>query len=249
MNSERILKNSQIIILGVCIAIATIVSSLILSYGLLKVTRFVKEQITVTGSAQKSIVSDYVVWTGSFVRRETQLSSAYKNLQKDLDMIRKYLISKGINEKEIIVSQIAMETIYKKDGKGNDTNDIHSFRLVQTVEIRSGEVGKIAQISRESTELINSGIEFTSNAPEYFYTKLDGLKIEMLSMATENAKQRAENMAKATGNKIRFLRAAKMGVFQITPVNSTEVSDWGVNDTTSLEKKVTAVITASFAIE
>ncbi|MFA5160529.1 MAG: SIMPL domain-containing protein, partial [Candidatus Omnitrophota bacterium] len=43
--------------------------------------------------------------------------------------------------------------------------------------------------------------------------------------------------------------SAKMGVFQITPVNSTEISDWGMNDTTSLDKKVTAVVNASFSIE
>ena len=60
---------------------------------------------------------------------------------------------------------------------------------------------------------------------------------------------RAGNMAKSTGNKIGFMRSARMGVFQITPVNSTEVSDWGENDTSSLYKKVTAVVTVSFAIE
>ena len=85
--------------------------------------------------------------------------------------------------------------------------------------------------------------------PEYFYTKLDELKLEMLAKATENAKQRAENMVKATGNKIGFMRNAKMGVFQITPVTSTDVSDWGINDTTSLDKKVMSVVTASFSIQ
>ena len=71
----------------------------------------------------------------------------------------------------------------------------------------------------------------------------------MLARATENAKQRAENMAKATGNKIGVIRSARMGVLQITPGTSTDVSDMGINDTSSLDKKVTAVVTASFAIE
>ena len=71
----------------------------------------------------------------------------------------------------------------------------------------------------------------------------------MLALAAENAKQRAENMVKATGNKIGFIRSAKMGVFQITPINSTEVSGEGENDTSALEKKVTAVVNAAFSIE
>ena len=114
------------------------------------------------------------------------------------------------------------------------------------MEIKSGDVDKIARVSRESTELIDQGILFVSSAPEYFYVKLDELKIEMLAKATANAKQRAESMARATGNKIGFMRSAKMGVFQITPVTSTDVTDWGVNDTTSLDKKVMAVVTVSF---
>ena len=71
----------------------------------------------------------------------------------------------------------------------------------------------------------------------------------MLAKATEDAKQRATSMANSTGNKIGFMRSAKMGVFQITSVTSTDVSDYGENDTSSLDKKVMAVLTASFAIE
>jgi hypothetical protein len=249
MEEKGILRNSQIIVLGVCIAAATIVSSVILSQGFLKVTKFVKEQISVTGSAQKNIKSDYIVWTASFTRNQADLASAYKGLEEDLKKIKQYLASKGIAEEEMISSQIATDRIYKKNEKGNDTNEIEGYRLSQWLEVRSADVDKVTRISRESTELINEGIEFVSNSPEYFYTRLDELKIEMLGKATENAKQRAENMVKATGNKIGFMRSARMGVFQITPVNSTEVSDWGVNDTTSMDKKVTAVVTASFGIE
>ena len=39
-----------------------------------------------------------------------------------------------------------------------------------------------------------------------------------------------------------------MGVFQITPPDSNEVSDWGINDTSSIEKKVTAVSNVVFGI-
>ncbi len=249
MESGNFLKNSQIIILGICIAVATIVSSMILSGGVLKVMKFTREQISVTGSATKEIRSDYIVWSGWFTRRETDLKKAYRALREDLEEVEKYLESKGVTAKETVISQVTTETIYKKNDKGNDTNDIQGYVLSQSIEIRSGDVEKIDRVSRESTELIEQGIKFASSAPEYFYTKLDELKVEMLAKATDNAKQRAGSMAKSTGNRIGFMRSAKMGVFQITPATSTEVSDWGVNDTTSLDKKVMAVVTVSFAIE
>ena len=249
MDGGNFLKNSQIIILGICIAEATILSSVILSSGFLKVMKFTREQITVTGSAQKEIKSDYVVWVGLIVKRETELQTAYKSLKADIDKTKQYLISKGATEKEIIIYPVVTETVYKKNEKGNDTNDIQGYRLTQSIEIKSEDVDKVTKIARESTELIDQDIQFESHAPEYFYKKLDQLKLEMLAKATENAKQRAENMARATGNKIGFMRSAKMEVFQITPVTSTDVSDWGTNDTSSIDKKVMSVVTVSFAIE
>ena len=157
--------------------------------------------------------------------------------------------SKGVNEKEVVISSVTTSTVYKKNEKGNDTNEIQYYSLSQAVEIKSNDVDKITMVSREATELIDQGIELESQAPEYFYTELDKLKIEMLAKASENAKQRAENMVRAAGNRIGLMRSARMGVFQITPATSTEVSDYGTNDTTSLDKKVMAVVTVSFAIE
>lgn len=249
MEGGNFFKNSQIIVLGVCIAVATIVSSIILSGGFLKVMKFTREQINVTGSATKEIKSDYIVWEGFFSRREATLKVAYANLRSDLDNVKAYLKSKGVKDDELTILQVVTETVYKKNEKGNDTNDIQGYVLSQSIQIRSYDVEKIDNVAKEITELINKGIEFTSQAPEYFYIKLDELKIEMLAKATANAKQRAESMVKATGNKIGFMRSARMGVFQITPATSTEVSDWGVNDTTSYDKKVMAVVTVSFAIE
>jgi len=249
MEGGRILRNSQIIILGICIAAATIVSSVILSQGFLKVMKFTREQITVTGSATKEIKSDYIVWKGTITKREADLKTAYKGLKDDLEKTKQYLVSKGVKDKELTISPVTTETVYKKNEKGNDTNDIQGYRLSQDVEIRSGDVEKITQVSREFTDLIDQGIQLESKAPEYFYTKLDELKLEMLAKATQNAKERAENMVRATGNKIGFMRSAKMGVFQITPATSTDVSDYGVNDITSLDKKVMAVVNVSFAIE
>jgi len=249
MEGLKVLRSTQIIILGICFVVATIVSIIIFSKGLLQIKKFSGEVISVTGSAEKKIESDYIVWHSSFSRRELQLKSAYANIQEDLKKVKSYLLSKGIKEDEIVVSQIDTKVVYKKNEKGNDTNEIEGYLLSQGIEVKSNDVKRIDEISRQSTELINQDIQFISQAPEYFYTKLADLKVEMLAKATEDAKQRAISMANSTGNKIGAIRSAKMGVFQITPITSTDVSWYGENDTSSFEKKVMAVVTASFAIE
>jgi len=114
---------------------------------------------------------------------------------------------------------------------------------------RSYDVEKITEVSREATELMSEGIELSSEAPQYFYTKLAELKLEMLELAAKDARNRAEKMVAATGNKIGFMHSAQMGVFQITPANSYEVSSYGMNDTSSWEKKVTAVVHVDFGVK
>jgi hypothetical protein len=214
----------------------------------MQIKKFTNEVIEVTGSAEKKIVSDYIVWKAQFSQRAPQMTIAYAKLKADLKRVKEYLLSKGVKEDELIISQVSTSVLYKKNEKGGDTNEIEAYILGQGIEVRSHEVTKIDNVSRESTELINDGIEFISSAPEYFYTKLAELKIQMLAEATGDAKKRAETMAASTGNKISFMRSARMGIFQITPLNSYEVSWYGNNDTSSLEKKVTAVVNVSFAI-
>ena len=135
-----------------------------------------------------------------------------------------------------------------KDTEGNETSEITGYSLGQQIEVRSTDVQKIAAISREATELINQGILIESSAPKYYYTKIGDLKIEMLGEAAKDAKERAERIASSTGNSIGSVKSAKMGVLQITAADSTDVSDYGVFDTTTIEKDMTAVVNVSFAV-
>ena len=248
MEGSNFLKNSQIIVLGICIALGTIFSSYIFSQSILKFKKFSTELISVTGSAEKKITSDLMVWKLDFSKRDSSMTQAYQQLQADSKTVKDYLISKGIKNDELILAPIQTSVIYRKNEKGNNTNEIEAYGLTQEMEVRSTDVSKITEVSRQATELINQGIDLVSCAPEYFYTKLAELKITMLHEATQDAKKRAEEIASSSGNKIGVIRTARMGVFQITPVNSYEISDWGTNDTTSLDKKVTAVVKADFAI-
>ena len=83
----------------------------------------------------------------------------------------------------------------------------------------------------------------------YDYSKLPELKVSLLEKASNDAKNRAASMLKATHNSVGKIQSVRMGVYQITPVNSTDVSDMGINDTSSIDKKVTAVANVSFKIK
>ncbi|MBP6949164.1 MAG: SIMPL domain-containing protein, partial [Candidatus Pacebacteria bacterium] len=84
---------------------------------------------------------------------------------------------------------------------------------------------------------------------DFFYTKLADLRVDLLSMASKNAKERADAIAKSTGDSIGGVKDASQGVFQVTQKNSTDVSDYGSYDTSTIEKKVTAIVRASFEVK
>ena len=126
---------------------------------------------------------------------------------------------------------------------------ITGYHLKQSLQIRSPEIDKLTLVSRNVTQLINQGILLESEAPKYLYTHLSETKVEMLAEAARDAHDRAQQIAGSNGRKAGDLRSAQMGVLQVTAADSTQFSGEGVNDTTSLEKDITAIVHATFAID
>lgn len=232
---------------GVALAIGLVLSSLIFGWFYSTAKRG-DEAITVTGSAKRRITSDLVIWNAGISVQAPQLTEAYRGLSENVPKLKQYLVTKGIPEDQLTVSSITTTTMKRQDANGNETSEITGYTLSQQIEVRSFDVQKISQIAREATELINQGILIESKAPQYYYTKIGDLKIEMLGEASKDAKERAERIASSTGNSIGSVRSAKMGVLQITAADSTDVSDYGTYDTSTVEKDMTAVVNISFAV-
>jgi len=207
------------------------------------------QTITVTGSARKRIRSDLVIWKAGVSYQAPVLADAYRSISENVPRVKAYLIGKGIPENQITISSISSQTLHARNDQGEENpGQITGYSLRQELEVRSNDVDKIAKIAREATELINQGILLESMTPEYHYTKLGEEKITMLAEAAKDAKVRAEKVAESTGSRIGNVRTARMGVLQITPADSNEVSDSGMNDTSSLEKDITAVVNVGFGI-
>ena len=85
--------------------------------------------------------------------------------------------------------------------------------------------------------------------PEFYYSDLASIKIDLLKEASKDAKLRATSMLSATGSRVGKVSSVKMGVFQITPPDSTCVSDTDENDTSTIDKKVTAVANVVFKVK
>ena len=241
-------RNGHIFNAGFALAVALVLSSIVGAWAYTHAKNG-EQVITVTGSARKRIKSDLVVWRAGVSYQAPQLSEAYKALSDNVPKVKQYLISKGVKEDQITISSISSTTLHEKNSNGEETGQITGYSLRQELMVRSTDVDKIDKLAREATELINQGILLESNPPEYLYTKLGDLKIEMLAEAAKDAKVRAQQIASSTGSSIGSVRTARMGVMQITPADSNDVSDSGMNDTSSLDKDITAVVNVGFSVD
>lgn len=236
---------------AIIIGLAIVIAAALAVYAIQKkITN--REIISVTGLGEKDFTSDLIVWKGTFSRKNMDLKSAYQELNRDNTAIKKYLSDKGIDEAEIIFSavDINQEYDYYYDDNNNSRRVFSGYRLQQTVQIESKNVDRVEDISRQVTELINLGIEFYSQAPQYYYTKLAELKLEMIASATADARLRAENIASNSGSRIGKLKNARMGVFQIIAQNSNEDYSWGgAYNTASKMKTATITMKLEFGIK
>lgn len=228
------------------LAAGGIVASMIGVWGALQM-RQGDQKIQVTGSARKRIVSDKVVWRATVSYQGDTIGSTYEAVRTAVPKVKAYLIEKGIPEADITVDSV--QTTAQTSNSDTDSGRVIGYTLRQSVEVHSTDVNRVGKIAREATELIKEDIAIESGTPQYIYTKLSEVKREMLAEAAKDARTRAEKIVESVGGRIGGVREARMGVMQITPADSFEASDSGVNDTTSLEKDITSVVSVTFGVK
>ncbi len=220
-----------------------------------------EETIRVIGSARRPIRSDFIIWTGRVTQTAPTAGAAYTALAANVAKVKAYLAAKGIAPGEIVPAAIITKTLYARIGTDSNANNqtseapdstiyrpIVGYQLSEEVSVRSPSVTLVDSVSRQSTELISQGIPFQSDPPQYLDTKLSDLKVTMQAEAAHDARARAEQIAASSGCHLGAVRHARMSVPVITPLYSNALSDGGVDDTSSLEKRITAVVTVEYAV-
>lgn len=237
------IEKFQVILSCIIITLGIILSSLLFASKMPK-----NDTITVTGSASKIVKSDSAKLGFSLQASAINQKEAFNIIKSQNPQVVAYLVSKGIEKENIEFRAMGGYYNYKRNINGYTTNEIASYNANQSVSVKSNDVEKIKEISTDIQSLVNQGINLDIYQPEYFYSDLASIKIDLLKEATLDAKQRAVSMLKATGANVGKVKSARMGVFQITPPDSTSVSDMGENDTSTIDKKVTAVANVVFKI-
>lgn len=256
MDSFKELIRNNIVAFGILISVAWVASSFVLAGGLASINK--KTAISVTGTAERMVESDAGKWTFMLTKQASpsQYAQVSESLSEATGQAVQFMESKGVELKSVTVQPITSNVICQSqqqvmyDRMGNQQcAGSFTYNLVQTVIIESSNVNLLKELTLTAPgALLGRGIQLQTMSLDFFYSKLGDIRAEMLAEASKNARERAEAIAKSAGNSIGGVREASQGVFQVTQRNSTEVSDYGSYDTSTIEKKITAIVRASFEV-
>ncbi|MHB8278191.1 MAG: SIMPL domain-containing protein [Candidatus Humimicrobiaceae bacterium] len=237
-------RNNKLIYFGVIVGICFIIGILVFSFAFYKV-RTADNSMWVTGSFKQKVNSDIAKLSAGFSRNipVEDLKSGYSQMKSDEAVVKKFFIEAGFNEKDLQISPVFMDAPFMYD-----PNAAKEYILRQTVEIQSKEIQKLTDLSKNVQKLIDEGVIFSINSLQYYVTNLPELRISLLADAVKDAKARAQKIAEGTGKQIGTIKTANMGVVQVLPVNSTDVSDYGTYDTSTIEKEVMVTVTVLFTL-
>ncbi len=230
---------------GLFLAVGLVLSSMLATTTWLKVKN--SQFITAKGSTRKNVKSNLVVWKGSFTTEAPTLLEAQQKLKANAVKVGQFLTGNSVTN--YVFKPIGIEELKAsiKDADGWRQERTTGYRLTQSVRVESSDVDRLAQL--DTTPLVEQGVLFTTEPPQFLYTKVAEEKIEMLADATRDARARAEQIAAQGSRSIANLHDAEMGVFQITPLHETDTSSGGESDTSSLDKTITAVVSATFLLK
>ena len=209
--------------------------------------------ISVTGLGEVDFESDQVIWSGRFEASSVDLGEAFAKIKAQRSKVEAYLIEKGVPKDEIQFEQVSTyereKSVYNDQGKYVGS-EFDKFELNQHVVVNSNDLDLVASVSREISELLNEGVQITSEKPDYYYSKLDELKLDLIEKASENGRIRAEQIAKNSKSDLKGLKSARLGVFQILGYNSGESYSWsGTFNTSSRWKTASITVKMDFEVE
>ncbi|MFO7659430.1 MAG: SIMPL domain-containing protein, partial [Candidatus Cloacimonadaceae bacterium] len=153
------------------------------------------------------------------------------------------LVEQGIPDKEISIQPVTSFPMYDNNGH------ITSYNLNQNLFVITNQLNKIEELALNPDFFADKGLLLQMSNLSYLYTKLPEMKKQLLADATTDAMERAKEVSSAAKARLGDMREARGGVFQITEPYSTDVSDYGIYNTSTRNKSISVTLTAVFVLK
>jgi hypothetical protein len=220
--------------------------------GAVRDVKIRRDTIVVTGSARQPIKADLGIWNLTVSARERTPAAAARSVRRKIAAVDAFLRDGGLTAQEIEKPPLSVEetTISVPTGKPKPAfRQIPAWRVSQSFKVTTRHIDDLEHTAAGVDQLLLGGIDVSVDRIEYLSTKLTTARFEALRKATADAHRRAETIVAGIGGSLGTVRSASLGVYQVVPRNSTAVSDYGINDVSSREKDVYAVVSVTFRVK
>lgn len=176
--------------------------------------------VTVKGLSEREVEANLGFWPIRFVATGATLEDARAGLERSEAAVRAFLADRGFADEEIQVQNVLVEDRAAGYNAGS-TPDEFRFVLTEDMLVTADRVQDLADASRSVADLLRQGVVFSSDAytagASFVFTGINDLKSEMLTEATQRARETAEQFATESGSVVGDIQTANQGVFEILP--------------------------------
>ncbi len=234
------------------VAVAAVVCAFVLARAYTYKYR-AQDTVVVTGLGETEFSSDLIVWSAAITAEAKDVAAGYAQIERAKSKVQEFLTEKGLPEEAVVFEFVNVDKVFDPvyNANGNWAGQRFSgYSLRQRFTVESTDVERVENISREISALIAQGVSIEAYAPDYYYTKLDDVKMGLIETASADARMRAEKIAANAGAKIGRVASARMGVFQITGANTNEeFSAGGSFNTASRHKKARITMRIEYRVK
>lgn len=221
------------------LSVGMIAGGYLLGNGLLR-AKDAERAVTVRGLAERDVTADLATWTISYSASSPSLAEAQDKVRRDTASIEAFF-------KELGFPADALQPTGANVNSSTDMNGVTSFTVRQRLALRTNDIARAQKAVARQFDLVGRGVFLEEGSGmAYTFTKLNGIKPEMVAEATKDARAAAQQFAKDSDSSVGKIRDATQGYFEIE-ARDGDAGGWGSAD--SPYKKVRVVTTVSFTLD
>ena len=239
-----------LVAVALAIAIAVPITAAIIS-GAIRDVKTRRDTIVVTGSARQPIEANLGIWHLTVSSKERTPAAAARSLTRKVKAVDTFLEDGGLASDEIRKPPVSVQqsSLSLPTGRAKPAfRQVPAWLVSQPYTVTTENLDSLEQTAAGVSNLLFQGVDVSVTHIQYVSTELTAARFEALGKATADAKRRAKTIADGLHGHLGGVRKVDLGVYQIVPRNSTNVSDYGINDVSARQKDVIAVVTVTFAV-
>lgn len=247
MNIKKLFDYSQPLVAAFTILVIGLAGMMWYGTQALYKIKLAGDTIEVTGSAKEAVVADTGRLTITLEAKSglSDQAVASRQLQTGVDSITTFLKTQNLTEIETPAGSVSPVYVYPQNAAPIQTG----YQLNRSVIVRGSDVTKLSELANNTAAFTGVGYTVSIYGLELTYSKLDEMRVKLLTAAIKDATDRANAITTNSGRDVGQLRNAVSGVVQVLPAGGVDISDYGTYDTQSLNKDVMVTVRATFGLE